>query len=607
VAVLEEDAHAAALSVDARVEEGEEAFDGQQEQEAEEQQEQEEEQQKEQQVEQEQEQEIEPPEEAARQKYARDEEGPVPWPLSALERPPEGGAHGFYAWSEFRVHAPSSGRARRGSWTQNDEPPTPTTASLAFPRCMQLTATFSRPAHAEKPRRLKNIAVAIEWRPFGQTATPIPPAPIGQDAVAQLRHVYEICGGDAAGIVASQVWQLWQEMDLNTDDAEEAGRLRRALTDAHVDDRPDAPVSFEQLCALMDPAVLQPEVGGRYFVTLSLAEAESLRAVLHARHARPLSSSGAAVTLALHVLSGADSACGSRVLDASLNHVSPSADADPELATVRQCYRFINSETTYSPAEQMLLLRGLQRNAPHPRETFFAAACAARRRVQLGWAGTPLARVFSITHEFAVLRQHAAMGRIRALLAARGLYTLDAFRAFNASQNGLLTCSELFGGLTWLGLSVGPPDVYEMMRHMDKDGDGLASFDEFRQAFGSAQDTDVWAQDLSAAPPVSVDLSKLVPIQIAELADIDQAAAHDDHEPDVPRTVLRQIKLKLQKLEKFDELWRSSGIATKNKASASHPPAPLPVACSDSPVTIAAIITANPSARALRVPRRHCR
>ena len=99
--------------------------------------------------------------------------------------------------------------------------------------------------------------------------------------------------------------------------------------------------------------------------------------------------------------------------------------------------------------------------------------------MQNSWAATPLARLFSLPHEYALLRQFALVGcirvlptpheilsahrlacllwqvgRIRVLLHLRGLYTLDAFRAFNASQNGLLTCSELYGGLSWLGLQV---------------------------------------------------------------------------------------------------------------------------------------------------------
>ena len=57
---------------------------------------------------------------------------------------------------------------------------------------------------------------------------------------------------------------------------------------------------------------------------------------------------------------------------------------------------------------------------------------------------------------------------------------------------------------------------------MDKDGDGHCSFEEFRQPFGSASDTDVWADDLSPLPRRDVDFSMLQPILIPELFELDQ-------------------------------------------------------------------------------------
>ncbi len=54
----------------------------------------------------------------------------------------------------------------------------------------------------------------------------------------------------------------------------------------------------------------------------------------------------------------------------------------------------------------------------------------------------------------------------------RGLGTLDVFRAFDSNRDGLLSCSELYGGLVWLGLRVKPPDVHSIVRYVDKSKDG---------------------------------------------------------------------------------------------------------------------------------------
>ena len=68
---------------------------------------------------------------------------------------------------------------------------------------------------------------------------------------------------------------------------------------------------------------------------------------------------------------------------------------------------------------------------------------------------------------------------MRALIAARGMAALDAFRAFDQGRTGELTCSELYAGLEWLGLSMTPAQIYELVRAIDSDGDGLISLAEF--------------------------------------------------------------------------------------------------------------------------------
>ena len=247
---------------------------------------------------------------------------------------------------------------------------------------------------------------------------------------------------------------------------------------------------------------------------------------------------------------------------------------DGAFGTIVQCMRFIDCQMEYAAPQLTLLLRGLQDNLCPPRQAFFAAVCASRRRVQSGWATRSVARIFGLEHELCILRQLSAMIRIRMLLAQRHLSLLDAFRAFNAGQNGLLTCSELYGALVWLGLPVSPPDVYNMVRYMDRDADGLITYDEFRTCIGMGVDDFEEAAESAAIVSGTAndseeraDFDGLHPIPIPELAEVDAEQEEADAAPTVPTELLGQIKVKVKKLDKFDEIWRSSGIATKHKTS----------------------------------------
>ena len=104
------------------------------------------------------------------------------------------------------------------------------------------------------------------------------------------------------------MWELWRALDLEVDLPDEQERLAEALRGAHVVGGAVATVYLAQLCELMHPGVLQPETRGRYFVVISLLEAESLRAVMHARQGLPFAPStsegaNAPSTVALHLLS----------------------------------------------------------------------------------------------------------------------------------------------------------------------------------------------------------------------------------------------------------------------------------------------------------------
>ena len=115
-------------------------------------------------------------------------------------------------------------------------------------------------------------------------------------------------------------------------------------------------------------------------------------------------------------------------------------------------------------------------------------------------------------------------------------------------------------------MQVVPQDVHAMVRHIDVDGDGLVSFDEFRRALGSGGEDEDWSDELDDEPTRSGQFIDLKPIPMRELLDAEEELSEREA-AEVPVELLHQLKAKVQKLEKFDEVWRSSGIASKHKVS----------------------------------------
>ena len=112
---------------------------------------------------------------------------------------------------------------------------------------------------------------------------------------------------------------------------------------------------------------------------------------------------------------------------------------------------------------------------------------------------------------------------------SRLLQSLENFRqrVFRRSRGRRLRCA-----LVWLGLKVQPADVHSMARYMDKDGDGLVSYDEFRQAVGvagTAVEEEEWSEAAGMVGERQTggpnEFAGLQPIPIPELAEIEDQEA----------------------------------------------------------------------------------
>eukprot|EP01052_Picozoa_sp_SAG31_P047575 SAG31_NODE_9580_length_1256_cov_1.287813_1_plen_195_part_10 len=154
-----------------------------------------------------------------------------------------------------------------------------------------------------------------------------------------------------------------------------------------------------------------------------------------------------------------------------------------QLQIAHACYRFIDSDTQYSEAGVNLLIRALQDNKCSSRVDWFTDVRKCRRRAQSPWQMAPIGRVFTTTDQYELLEGRAIRFRIRSLIKAAGLFVEDAFRAFNAGMTGLLTCSELYSGVRWLGLDLDVHHIHDIVRAIDANHDGLVTAEDFKNAF----------------------------------------------------------------------------------------------------------------------------
>lgn len=547
----------------------ERAFGGEQVQEQE--QEQENEVEQEQEVEEELEAEEEPAE-FARKKYARDDEPPTPWPLSALAtcgtkayegaKPPslrelEATASpaaatavrasanydaavaaaeletnlGFYPLSKFAVTT---------KMTAAPEP-------LQMPDDLLVSKNYFKLKWLKSMRRLKNVVVTMEWVPDKQLLTPWPCPPgsarplLVDELEARVRLKY------AVGLLLASASDALREQhqkppppsaeggnNINSATVATAAALASFLEAVGVDPA-DQAQRFDELAAvtanaaatvnrlaLAPPAPTSDSVGvggaawgrrssvssaaeaesqavadlceivsrwgllglqrPRYTVVLSLVEAESLRGVLHRRGSTtsvtdsstpappPPPPPSAQAPSSLHpFLPLLEQAPGCSVallahgdlLDASLGHPRT---RPAQQRTNNTTLRFLDGDVDFGDSDTLALLRGLQANHPASRLKWFVDVRECRRRVRVRDVikHTSLgAGALTLADESIVLEYRAIVERVVTLLRLRGMFVLDAFRAFDSDHSGYLTCSELYGGLDWLGI----PDLTEEQVH----------------------------------------------------------------------------------------------------------------------------------------------
>lgn len=162
-------------------------------------------------------------------------------------------------------------------------------------------------------------------------------------------------------------------------------------------------LTFEDFRTLLISGELYPQYHGRYYVAISLAEAESIRRILHVRSKAgnsrliPNASTEIALRYSPIATEGAPLAGdGGIALDASHTWRHGTGATPYEASVAHSSFRFFDGDMHYSAAGLNVLIRTLK-GTTRERERFFLSATGVRRRMDRRWQEMPIAKVSLLT------------------------------------------------------------------------------------------------------------------------------------------------------------------------------------------------------------------
>jgi hypothetical protein len=331
------------------------------------------------------------PKDARDECVSRNLERPKPWPVSMLGKEPptslldDSDGHPFFPLKCFSLL---------------------THPSLSFPSPLLLSRNYYNPAWTGL-RRLKNVIVLLEWTPdtgrlalvSGPEHTAAAELASWQEAAIARAHGLLVCHHSAVGSVGgaslSRSGLASAVLASTGEHADEA--LLDMLMLQHGDGGISGGMSAQGLRDMLVQGSLRPEHRGRYWVAVSLAEAETLRRVLHLRKNNPLLGSAGDnrvgnAEIALHLSQPAaavstsnsagespagrvDSAAGrehwwAAVLDTSCGWRGGGGTGATahEATTALGCFRFFDGDMHFTRPTLFRLVRALQKATTYDRE-----------------------------------------------------------------------------------------------------------------------------------------------------------------------------------------------------------------------------------------------
>jgi len=497
-------------------------------------QEREQEQEQEREVQQTKEQEIEI-EKFVEREYSRTGETPRPWPIQLLASEPDKAAkeaddgvdYPFFPLSQFSMH--------------HQEP-------IAFPSFMYYSRNYFNPQW-HGLRRVKNVVMVLEWTPNLSKVHGLSSAenqafhPIDETAKKALDKAYELLSARTGQLTPEDLAVAVEAaIDIKMTPVELSDVVAEYGTDRDMIDR-------DGLERLLVGGRLRKIESGRYYLVLSLSEAETIRRVIHLKGVamknliQDKSTEAALHFTPVTALTAKGSHEGqstemeweptqSAIMQSVRSETGVTLDASTawrrssgrpfdtgaphfQALVAYTCARFLDCSMHFRAIDLNVLLCALQKNSTTAREQFFLHVIGCKRRLEQKWQESPLAKVFRITSEWMAFKQRAQAVFVREAIRSKKLTIWEAFTAFDADDNGSLSPAEWYGALRWLAVpNLSPDDVLDTFDVADSDCDGNISYKEyveFLQGEDEVEDESIEdpanASNAHVAHPSSLDTS----------------------------------------------------------------------------------------------------
>ena len=266
-------------------------------------------------------------------------------------------------------------------------------------------------------------------------------------------------------------------------------------------------ITYNEFKKLLLSGLLQPSHKGRYWVGISLSEAETIRRIIHIRNSNNSNSNSdnryynniipnfnTEICLRYNPISdhhhqqhqqnnnNNNSNSSNSIFDCSRNY-NTMKPTSYESSIVHNSFRFFDCDMHFSFPAINILIKNLH-SSISDRERFFLSTIGCRRRMERKWQETPLAKVFTIANEWISLKQKAQVVYILEALKDMNITLWEAFTIFDYDNNGLISPSELYGALLWLKMpNITAEDVLDFFELADINRDGMIDYKEYMDLF----------------------------------------------------------------------------------------------------------------------------